>query len=324
MTIARTVLGDVPVEELGITYAHEHLIIDGGLPVKLQPDFDLGDVDRAVEEVRSAGRLGLRTVVDAMPADAGRNVCKLAAIARTAPVHLIAPTGLHLEKYYDEFHWSRTATPEELGQLFAADVTEGIDEHDYHGPLVRRTEYRAGVIKIAGDRERLTELQERIFEGAAIAHRLTGVPILTHCEAGTAALVQIETLRRHGVPPEHVILSHVDKVVDRGYQVEVLSTGAFAEYDQGFRWPTDSCNGTLELLEWMAEDGLLGQVVLGMDAARRRYWRAYGGGPGLEFLLGDFSRAMRQRGLGDAELEKLFVGNPARAYGFATPSASDS
>ena len=44
MTFVRTVLGDIEPAALGVTYAHEHVIIDGGRPVLMEPDFDLGDV----------------------------------------------------------------------------------------------------------------------------------------------------------------------------------------------------------------------------------------------------------------------------------------
>jgi phosphotriesterase-related protein len=87
------------------------------------------------------------------------------------------------------------------------------------------------------------------------------------------------------------------------------------EYDQGFRW-RDRPNGTLELLAWAFAEGLGGQVVLGMDAARQGYWSAYGGSPGMTFLLGPFAREMRDRGLGDAEQRLLFVDNPARLFTF--------
>ncbi len=43
-----------PVADLGVTYSHEHLVIDGGRPVEMNPDFDLGDVDRMVPEVEAA------------------------------------------------------------------------------------------------------------------------------------------------------------------------------------------------------------------------------------------------------------------------------
>jgi predicted metal-dependent phosphotriesterase family hydrolase len=53
-----------------------------------------------------------------------------------------------------------------------------------------------------------------------------------------------------------------------------------------------------------------------MDAARRGYWSAYGGAPGMAWLLADFARLMRERGIGGAEQRMLFVDNPARLYAF--------
>jgi predicted metal-dependent phosphotriesterase family hydrolase len=100
MTFVRTVLVDMEPSKLGVAYAHEHLVIDGGRPVQLVPDFDLGDIDRMVAEVEEAAALGLRAVVDAMPCDAGRNAGKLAELSRRTGVQIVAPTGLHHERYY--------------------------------------------------------------------------------------------------------------------------------------------------------------------------------------------------------------------------------
>jgi 5-phospho-D-xylono-1,4-lactonase len=311
----RTVLGDIDPSDLGVTYAHEHLVIDGGRPVELDPDFDLSDVDAIVVEVGAAVELGLGAVIDAMPCDAGRNVAKLAAVSRRTGAHVVAPTGLHHERFYRADHWSRRATVEDLADLFAADVVEGIDANDYAGPIVRRSGHRAGVIKVAGSEGGPSERDRPIFEAAARTHRMTGVPILTHCERGSGALEQVALLADGGVPPARVVLSHVDKVVDRGYHREVAATGATLEYDGSFRWGDDD-NGTLRLLEWMAEDGLLDMVVLGMDAARRSYLSVYGGSPGLTWLLDGFSSAMDARGLGPDVRRRLFVDNPARVFAF--------
>ncbi len=316
MTYVRTVLGDIAPGDLGVTYAHEHLVIDGGRPVLMQPDFDLSDVERMVTEVASAADLGLGAVVDAMPCDAGRNAAKLAEISRRTGVHVVAPTGLHHDRYYGPAHWSHRLSVDALAELFVADIVEGIDANDYSGPVVRRTAHRAGVIKVAGtdafpdDRDRL------IFEAAAIAHVHTGAPILTHCEGGRRAVEQLRFLVDHGVPRAHIVLSHVDKVVDRGYHRELLSGGGVVEYDGSFRSPAGEPNGTLRLLSEMAEDGLLDGVLLGMDAARRGYYKAYGGGPGLTWLLDGFSTAMDAHGLGSAQRRRLFVDNPARAFAF--------
>jgi 5-phospho-D-xylono-1,4-lactonase len=108
----------------------------------------------------------------------------------------------------------------------------------------------------------------------------------------------------------------VDKVVDREYHRDLFATGAFAVYDQGFRWG-DRENGTLQLLEWAVADGRAGQVMLGMDAARQGYYRAYGGSPGLPYLLCEFSDAMEACGIGGDMRRRFFVDNPARAFAFA-------
>ncbi len=316
MTFIRTVLGDIDPGELGITYAHEHLVIDGGRPVLMEPDFDLSDVERMATEVGAAVALGLGAVVDAMPCDAGRNATKLAELSRRTGVHIVAPTGLHHDRYYGPAHWSHRIDVDELAELFEADIVEGIDANDYAGPVVRRTAHRAGVIKVAGSDGGLSPRDERLFAAAAQAHARTGAPILTHCERGTGALEQVRFLVERGVPPGHIVLSHVDKVVDRGLHRELAAVGAVAEYDGSFRWPADGPNGTLQLLDWMVEDDLLDHVVLGMDAARQGYYAVYGGRPGLTWLLDGFATAMEAHGLGAGIQRRLFVDNPARAFSF--------
>jgi phosphotriesterase-related protein len=239
----------------------------------------------------------------------------LADISRRSGVHVIAPTGLHHERYYHDRHWSVRLSAEEIADLFVADIDVGIDELDYAAPVVKRTSHRAGVMKIAGSLGGPSRRDERVFAAAAMAQARTGCPILTHCENGTGALEQVAVLERHGADPVHIVLSHVDKVADRAYQRDIAATGARVEYDQGFRWG-DGPNGTLQLLEWAAEDDLLGHVTLGLDAARQGYWTAYGGRPGWAWLLDGFAAMMRERGLGDAEQRMLFVETPGAAYAF--------
>jgi len=312
MAMVRTVLGDIEPADLGITYAHEHLVIDGGRPVELFPDFLLADVDRMTSELQAAAGVGLQAVVDAMPADAGRNVVKLAELSRRTGVHVIAATGLHHERYYGTGHWSTRLTVAELADRFVADMIDGVDAHDYAGPTVVRTSFRAGIVKVAGSDGGPSARDERVFEAAAEAHQRAGAPILTHCEGGTGALEQVRLMERLRVPAERLILSHVDKIVDAGYHRELLSSGATAEFDQAFRWG-DRPNGTLTLLAAMIEAGYGDRIVLGMDAARQGYYRAYGGLPGLRYLLAEFRDMMAANGIDAAAQRRLFIDTPARA-----------
>ena len=319
MTFIRTVLGDIEPDDLGPTYAHEHLVIEDSRVVELNPDFLLADVDRAVAELEPARALGLAAIVDATPCGFGRNPLKLADACRRSGVHVVAATGLHLTQWYDPDGWTEHDTTEQLATRFEADIAEGIDAHDYGGVVVERTEHRAGVLKIAGSAE-LTDRERRVFEAAAIAHARTGCPIITHCTDGLGAIEQVALLGELGVRTRHVTLSHTDKVVDRGYHREILATGASLEYDQGFRWKAEVDNGTLTLLAWMLEDGLGEQLMLGLDAARQGYWTTYGGSPGWTFLLGEFAERMEARGIAADIQRAIFVTNPARAFAFAEPA----
>jgi 5-phospho-D-xylono-1,4-lactonase len=317
----RTVLGDIPAGDLGVTYAHEHLVIDGGGMVEASADFLLADVDKAVAEVGTAARLGLESVVDALPCGVGRNVFKLAEISRRSGVHVVAATGLHLATHYPDDHWSLAMPLETLAGRFTADIVEGIDADDYRGPSIRRTSHRAGVLKVAGGLDGISGHEDKVFEAAAMAHIATGCPILTHCTDGTGALEQVRLLTGAGVSPDAITLSHTDKVVDRGYHREILESGVFVEYDQAFRWPAGAENGTLTLLGWMLEDGFDDRLMLGLDAARRGYWSAYGGKPGMAHLLGDFSEQMDAAGIAPLARQRMFVDNPARAFAFPTSEA---
>lgn len=316
MSFIRTVLGDIPPAALGVCYAHEHVIIDRSFTTHLHPEFLLDDIERGARELKKFHGHGGRAMIDSMPCDSGRNAVKLAEISRRSSVHLVCPTGLHLAKYYDPGHWGSHYTESELAALFITDIEDGIDAHDYNGPLVRRTSHRAGVIKIATE-QTFTAREERIFAAAAEAHRVTGCPILTHTEQGELALEQLDRLMRHGVALTHVCLSHTDRKPDVGYHREILARGVRVEFDSAFRWPAATGNPTRDLLLALLPD-FPDQLMLGMDAARRDYWRSYGGTPGLNFLLTDFTAQLRAAGVTDELLHRIFVTTPAATFSFAT------
>lgn len=317
MSWIRTVLGDIAPAELGMCYAHEHVIIDPSFTTHVTPEFELSDVERAAQELREFHAQGGRAMIDSMPCDCGRNVLKLAELSRRTGVHLVCPTGLHLAKYYDPGHWGNSYSVDELAALFIAEINEGIDARDYNGPLVRRTPHRAGLIKIATG-SAFTPREQKIFAAAAQAHRATGCPILTHTEQGALALEQIDVLERHGVDLRHVCLSHTDRQPDAGYHREILATGVRVEFDSAFRWKPADGNPTLDLLVALLPE-FPDQIMLGMDAARRGYWRSHGGSPGLAFLLTEFSAALCAAGISKDTLHRIFVSNPAATFSFASP-----
>ena len=196
-------------------------------------------------EVAEAAALGLRSVVDAMPCDAGRNVAKLADLSKRTGVQVVAPDRAASRPLL------RPGALEPPGLRRGARRPVHGGRHRRHRCLRLRRAGRAPdhVPCRASSRSRGPRAGCRPATGACSRppprpHRRTGVPILTHCEHGTGALEQIRVLRDHGVAARHIVLSHVDKVVDRGYHRELLATGAYGEYDGSFRWKDDEPNGT--------------------------------------------------------------------------------
>ena len=193
-------------------------------------------------------------------------------------------------------------------------MEEGIDRYDYAGPIVDRTPHRAGMIKLATGDEKFTPHQEMIFRAVVNTHRATGVPILTHTNYGHQALEQALLFDKLGADLRHVVLSHVDRRVDVDYHREVLETGVRVEYDSAFRWKEGQENGTYLLLKALLPE-YAGQITAGMDAARHTYWRSYGGGPGLDFLLTTFKQDLEGMELGDY-YDKILRDTPQKLYTF--------
>ena len=314
--IVRTVLGDIDPAALGVTYMHEHLILDSPLIATEMAHIHLPSTDEAVAEAALAATAGVGSMVDTMPCAGGRRPDRLAEVSRRSGIHVIATTGLHTEKYYASHRWALEIDVEAAAALFAVDVMEGIDHFDYTGPVIRRSNVRAGIIKIATFAAQPNDRELRLFAAAVAAHKMTGAPILTHCEAGAGAMEQVELLTDLGMDLSRVVISHTDKVADPRYHDALLATGVNVEYDQALRQDPDEEMGTAWLLAEMIRDGFVDQIMLGTDGARRSLWTTLGGSPGLAFLYSGFVEVMRRHGIDDEAINKLFVTNPARFLAF--------
>jgi phosphotriesterase-related protein len=287
------------------------VIIDPGYMTEKFPDFQIDSVDAAEKELRQFRADGGQAMIDAMPTG-GRNAAKLAEVSRRTGIHLVSSTGLHLQKYYPPDHWGHHLDEESLAKVFTAEIETGLQPEDSSQP---RLSSRAGVIKIAGGLDRLNDYEHRLFVAAAHTHRQTGCPILTHTEQGTAAMVQVDLLRQQGVDLTHVCLSHTDRKPDLTYHRDLLQTGVKVEFDSAFRWPKNQGNPTLDLVLTLTPE-FPTQILLGLDAARRSYWKSYGGQPGLSFLLTDSRPELIARGLEPALLDNIFIHNPATTFQF--------
>jgi phosphotriesterase-related protein len=253
-------------------------------------------------------------MVDAMPVAAGRDEVRLATVAGRTGVDIVASTGLHHDRYYGPLHWTNRVGPDQLAELFIADLTEGVDEFDYTSPVVRRTRHRAGVVKVATSGAAPDARDLRNLRAAAAASVATGAPVLTHCEDGLGGLAQLDLLAAEGVPLTSVILSHVDKADDDRYLRDLAETGAVLEFDQALRQAARGTGPTsVRAIRVLADAGFADRIVVGTDGARRSLWASLGGSPGLAWLARELPELLRRAGLTPRVIDAITRHNAIRA-----------
>jgi phosphotriesterase-related protein len=302
----RTVLGDISPDQLGVTYMHEHLIIDSPIVAKDFAHIYLPNETDAINEVNHCKKVGVGAMLDCMPLGSGRDAKKLLRIAEATGVNIIAATGLHHDRYYKEDDLLEKASAEKLAEFFLRDISEGMEN----------TNAKAGVIKVITSGPKIKDREFKLFEAAAIAHSESGAPILSHCEHGTGAIEQLELFRNLNVPLSHVTLSHTDKEADFGYHNEILSSGVFVEYDQSLRQANDPKAPSAQLTSAMVGAGFVNQLMMGTDGARRTLWSSLGGTPGLGWLYSGWTNKLIEAGLNQENIDQIFVTNPAKALAF--------
>ena len=302
----RTVLGDISPESLGVTYMHEHLIIESEIVKKDFEHIYLPSTEDAVNEVLLCKKAGVQGMVDCMPTGAGRNPQKLRKISELTGINIIATTGLHHDRYYKSDDEIENLSSTQLAQLFINEIENGMDD----------TEIKAGIIKVVTSGSEIKDREIKLFEAAAIAHDKTGMPMISHCEHGKGALEQIKLFTKLGINLKRVTLSHTDKENDHGYHRELLSSGINVEYDQSLRQFNEEQPESALLTIAMIESGYQNQIMLGTDGARRSLWNSFGGAPGLNWLYTGWGKKLQELGASKEIVDRLFVKNPADFLAF--------
>ena len=290
--IVRTVLGDIDPAELGPCDAHEHLFLD----TPAQPGEEFLDVGKAIEETQTLADAGARSVVDWTPLGLGRDLDGLERVSRATGLHVVAATGLHRDAHYTADDPFRAEPVDRLADRFVEELRD-----------------RCGIVKVGASYHHLTPFEAKAFEAASAAHAGTGAPVCVHTHHGTMGLRIVEQLAAFGVPSTAVILAHVDRNPDAEEHAETAETGASLQLDGPGRtkyWPDSTI---LRLIADLAEAGHGDRLLLGGDTGRRNMLRAYGGGPGLDYVFARFKPRL-ERELGAELAERIFVANPARAF----------
>lgn len=311
MKTIETTLGPIPADRLGWINAHDHVIMDGGYTVVKTPDFKLDSVEKAIEELTYWKNAGGGAIVDAQPFGCGRNVLKLIQVSEATGLPIIVPTGFQSREFYLPDHWQYKYDEDTIAELLYAECAEGVDTNGYESPVVKRCSVKAGFIKVAGDYQLVSPHTKKQIRAIAQVQRQIAMPVLVHTETGTAADELLDEFERAGIPLDRVMLCHIDRNPDFYLHRRLARRGAFLQYDSPSRIKYQPENLVVQLMRDMFNAGLGSRMLLGGDMARRSYWKAYGGGPGFDYLLVKFTPRLRDEGFTDAELHQIWHTNPA-------------
>ena len=256
MNRINTVLGEISPKDLGFTLSHEHfLLTDNAMRFSFPDWIDYPAVlAQCCEDVLAAKKLGISTIIDATPINLGRDIDLLREISQNTGVNIIASTGF----YFQEMPWfsAGNCDVERTAELMIREYRDGIGGTDSH----------PGIIKCATEDEVISPTNELFLKACALAHRETGLPIMTHAHADRKmGLRQQEILSREGVDLSKVIIGHCDDTKDEKYVLEILKNGSYVGLDRMGIVRFNPLKNRIDMAEKLINAGYGDKLVLSHD-----------------------------------------------------------
>lgn len=321
MKVVRTLLGDIPAQQIGVTDCHDHLIRSGGPEIKLDAAFLMDDEEAAKKEFDSFLHAGGHTMICMDPIGCGRNVPKMLRVAQAfaGRGNLVMTTGFQKGSLYDpRTSFLATVDTKRIADMMVAEIEQGMDRHSYNGPVVERVEAKAGLIKAGTSYRLITRLERKALTVAAWTQRETGCPISVHTDYGTMGPELLDMLAENQGDLEHTILCHVQRNPDRYYYKLLLDRGAYLCFEESNKAQYRPDTEIAECIRWIIDQGYGRQVLLGMDGGRREALAAYmesdGLANGLDYMLRRFVPVLEWTGVSQEAIRMILEENPARAF----------
>jgi phosphotriesterase-related protein len=338
--MVRTVLGPIPVDAMGVTLMHEHILLDtsswwkrpccasdigfaeqpldismiGDLrmnPFLNRDNCGLLDVKVAIEELAHFVEYGGRTVVDPTNLGIGRDPSALQRVSRRTGLNIIMGAGFYLEASHPDY--VRDMTIDSIAEAIATDC--GVSDDD--------PEVCAGIIGEIGISKDFTPNEEKVLRGAARASKMSNAPLTIHLPGWERLAHRVlDVVENEGADLRHTVLCHMNPSLhDHKYQRSLADRGAFIEYDmigmdyfyadQQAQSPCDEENAIA--ICKLVEDGYLNSVLMSQDVFLKMMLTRYGGF-GYGYILKHFAPRLRRHGMNQSTINHILVENPRRVF----------
>ncbi|WP_205648440.1 phosphotriesterase family protein [Acuticoccus kandeliae] len=337
-----SVAGPIPVEDLGVTLMHEHILNDCSCwwnaptspdraflaegpvrpeilwhlrqdPFVNRDNLGLRDEAAAIEELGLFAGVGGRSVVDPTCRGIGRNPAALARIARATGLQIVMGSGYYLESSHPAEVAGMSA--EAIAAEIEAEAVDGLPTED--GPV------RIGLVGEIGVSGDFTTAETRSLRGAARASARTGLPLMVHLPGwfrhGHKVL---DIAGEEGADLSHTVLCHMNPSFrDADYQMSLAARGAFLEYDmmgmdffyadQGVQCPVDY--DTCGAIKALIDAGFGWSVLLSQDVFLKMMLTRHGGN-GYAHVHTYVLPLLGRLGVAEADLARLTIDNPRAVF----------
>ena len=344
----QTVLGPIDPTELGITMAHEHLVVDvecnfimpeeatakSMIDVKVSKDnirnatkywttmkdnTHLYNEKKTIEEVYKYRLAGGNSIVDVTSIGIGRDPLALARISRATELNIIMGGSYYVPLSY----------PEDMDSKTEDSIYEGIVEDVASG--VGATGIKTGVIGEIGNHFPMSDNEAKVLRASARAQIETGAPILIHpgFHKNSPAVI-MKTLLEAGANPDKTIVGHLAITFDLKTILELAKSGCYLEFDTfGIEWTSMSAaqstnatgytvpsdNERLDMLEYLIDAGYEDRILLAQDNFIKIQMTEFGG-KGYAHILENIVPRMKSRNWPDSVIDKMLTKNPSTAFSF--------
>ena len=248
----KTVLGNIPECELGITLVHEHICCCSDYLYQMARDKYL-DKERllnvAVDYLKSLKeKYCLYTFIDCTPVNIGRDIELLKKVSQKSEVNIVCSTGF----YCTEEPVLYNSSAELIAEYIVKD-TENIN---------------AGIIKCAVENETISDFNKKLLIASAIAQKTLGLPIVLHTNANNKnGLKALEILLSEGVKAQAITVGHLSDTEELEYIKQIAEIGCFIGLDRLY----DNCSEKyiskkIETVAELCDAGYEDKILLSHDA----------------------------------------------------------
>jgi phosphotriesterase-related protein len=300
-----SVTGSFPIDSLGLTLIHEHMLVDfiGADSV----NSDRWNRDSVVQKVLpyllEVRKYGVKTILDCTPSFLAKDPLLLKELSEKSGIQILTNTGYYGAvggKYLPEHAYSESA--EELSLRWIDEFENGIDG----------TGIKPGFIKISvNEADTLSEIDQRLVKAAGLTNQKTGLSIASHTGTWKTAVQEVRILKDMGVDPSEFVWVHAQAEKDFSNYEEAAKLGVWISLD-GIGWAIDPY---VERLLFAKEKEFIDQILISHDAGW--YDPAKPSGGDFQPFANIFEKLipkLNSKGFTQKDWDLLLIKNPKRAF----------